>query len=68
MAQLVSLAALGAVVVTVLMVAVMLYFVWWALDGDAHTPTPDYQADPELDEGSESSDAQAELPPDGDAA
>mgnify|MGYP006298780401 FL=1 len=49
MAPLVSLAALGAVVSTVLMVAVMLYFVWWALDGDAHTPTPDDQADPELD-------------------
>ena len=68
MAQLVSIAALGAVVVTVLMVVVMLYFVWWALDGDAHSPTPDTQEDPELDDGTESDDAQAELTADGDAA
>ena len=46
----------------------MLYFVWWALDGDAHSPTPDTQEDPELDDGTESDDAQAELTADGDAA
>lgn len=68
MSQLVSIAALGAVVATVLMVTVMLYFVWWALDGDAHTPTPDDKEDPELDDGAESNDAQAELTTDGDTA
>jgi hypothetical protein len=68
MVQLVSIAAIGAVIATALMVAAMLYLVWWALDADAHAPTPDTQEDPELDEGSESTDAQAELAADGDTA
>jgi hypothetical protein len=68
MIQLVSIAAIGAIIATVLMVVVMLYLVWWALDGDAHAPTPDTQEDPELDDGAETDDAQAELTADGDAA
>ncbi|QAU13246.1 hypothetical protein EKH57_11205 [Halorubrum sp. BOL3-1] len=60
--------AIGAVVVTVLMVTAMLYLVWGAIDDDTHAPSPgDDPEDPELAEGSESGETQGELPPDGDA-
>jgi len=53
-------AGIAATVVTVLMVAVMLYLVWGAVGESAHTPTPDDSEQTELDEGDDD-DAQAEL-------
>ena len=69
MVSYVPFAGIGAVVVTVLMVAAMLYLVWGSLDGDAHAPSPDTGPDePELAEGSESDETQGELTADGDTA
>jgi hypothetical protein len=71
MVQYVSAVGIVAIAMTVLMVASMLYLVWGALDGDAHTPTPDESEQPELDEGdetAESDEPQAELTADGNSA
>jgi hypothetical protein len=69
MVSYVPFAGIGAVVVTVLMVATMLYLVWGSLDGDAHTPSPDNDPEePELAEGSESDETQGELTAEGDTA
>jgi len=57
-------------VVTVLMVVAMLYLVWDALGGDAHTPSPDRTGHPDFGDGDEAGDGeetQAELA-DGDEA
>jgi hypothetical protein len=71
MFQYVSAVGIVAIAMTILMVASMLYLVWGALDGDAHTPSPDQSDQPELDEGEESGDSdapQAELTADGNSA
>lgn len=71
MFQYVSAVGIVAIVMTLLMVVAMLYLVWDALDGDAHTPTPDEDEQPELDEAEEATDSdepQAELAADGNSA
>lgn len=68
MFQYVSAAGIAAIVVTVLMVVAMLYLVWGALGGEAHSPTPDVDEQPELDDGeeaAESDEPQGELAADG---
>ncbi|WP_424013784.1 hypothetical protein ACOZ35_11860 [Halorubrum xinjiangense] len=49
-----------SVAVTVLMVAAMLYLVWGALGNDIHTPSPDTEDRPELDDD-ESDEGSSEL-------
>ena len=71
MFQYVSAVGIAAIVMTILMVAAMLYLVWGALDGDAHTPSPDVDEQPELGDGDEVADGdepQTELPADGNSA
>jgi hypothetical protein len=71
MFQYVSAVGIVAIAMTVLMVAAMLYLVWDALDGDAHSPSPDVDEQPELDDGEEAADSdepQAELTADGNSA
>ena len=69
MVSYVPIAGIGAVVVTVLMVAAMLYLVWGSLDSDTHAPSPGNDPeDPELAEGSESDETQGELTAEGDTA
>ena len=71
MFQYVSAVGIVAIAMTTLMIVAMLYLVWGALDGDAHTPTPDTDEQPELgegDEAAESDEPQAELPADGNSA
>jgi hypothetical protein len=68
MVQYVSVVGIVAIVMSLLMVVAMLYLVWDALDGDAHTPSPDDGEQPELDEAEETADSdepQAELAADG---
>jgi hypothetical protein len=67
----VSVVGIVAITMTVLMVVSMLYLVWGALDGDAHTPSPDADEQPELGDGDEAADSdepQAELTADGNSA
>ncbi|MFD1570922.1 hypothetical protein [Halorubrum laminariae] len=51
MFQYLSAVGVAAVIATTLMVAVMLYLVWGALNNDVHSPTPDTGDSPELGEG-----------------
>jgi len=71
MFQYVSAVGIVSVAMTILMVAAMLYLVWGSLDGDAHTPSPDADEQPELDDGEEAADSdepQTELAADGNSA
>ncbi|WP_123622271.1 hypothetical protein [Halorubrum sp. CSM-61] len=47
-----------AIAVTVLMVVAMLYLVWDALDGDAHTPSPDRTGHSDFGDGDEAGDGE----------
>ncbi|WP_435097780.1 hypothetical protein [Halorubrum sp. N11] len=68
MFQYVSAVGIAATVVTLLMTVAMLYLVWGALGDGVHTPTPDDDDQPELDEGDDADEAQAEIPGDGNSA
>jgi len=61
MFQYVSAVGIVATVVTLLMVIAMLYLVLGALGDSVHTPTPDDGDQPELDEGDDADESQAEL-------
>lgn len=71
MFQYVSAVGIVATIMTLLMVIAMLYLVWDALDGDAHTPSPDRTGHPEFGDGDEAADTdepQGELAADGNSA
>ncbi|WP_144927491.1 hypothetical protein [Halorubrum salsamenti] len=68
MFQSVSAVGIVATVMTLLMVVAMLYLVWGAVGESAHTPTPDDGDQPELGEGDDADEAQAELAADGNSA
>ena len=71
MFQYVSAVGIVAIAMTTLMIVAMLYLVWGALDGDAHTPSPDADEQPDLGDGDEAADAdepQGELTADGNSA
>jgi len=65
-----SVVGIVAIAMTVLMVVAMLYLVWDALDGDAHTPSPDRAGHPDFGDGDEVGDGeetQGKLTADGDS-
>lgn len=65
MLQYLSVVGIAAIVATVLMVVAMLYLVLDVVGNDVHTPSPDDDDRPELEENEESAETQGELAADG---